>query len=77
MVLACLVDVTRLGVYAGMAGSHMITDNACPLVAVSLSALLGVHYSRKVLKKMTVQTVRTLVGAMLLLLGGGLAIGLI
>jgi hypothetical protein len=36
-----------------------------------------VHYSRKVLKKITIQTVRLLVGVMLLLLGGGLASGLI
>jgi hypothetical protein len=28
VVLACVVDVTRLGVYAGMSGSHMVTDNA-------------------------------------------------
>jgi hypothetical protein len=77
VVLACVVDVTRLGVYAGMSGSHMITDNAGLVVAATLSAFLGVHYSRKVLKKITIQTVRLLVGAMLLLLGGGLAVGLI
>ena len=28
VVLACVDDVTLLGVYAGMSGSHMITDNA-------------------------------------------------
>jgi len=77
VVLACVVDVTRLGVYAGMSGSHMITDNAGLVIAATLSAFLGVHYSRKVLKKVTIQTVRLLVGAMLLLLGGGLATGLI
>ena len=77
VVLACIVDITRLGVYAGMAGSQMIIDNTGLVVAASLSAFLGVHYSRKVLKKMTIQTVRVLVGVMLLLLGGGLAIGLI
>ncbi|SFL87630.1 hypothetical protein SAMN05421830_10871 [Desulfomicrobium norvegicum] len=77
VVLACVVDVTRLGVYAGMPGSHMITDNAGLVVAATLSASLGVHYSRKVLKKMTIQTVRLLVGAMLLALGMGLASGLI
>ncbi|KAF5033148.1 Sulfite exporter TauE/SafE [anaerobic digester metagenome] len=77
VVLACIVDVTRLGVYAGMAGSHMITENAGLVVAASLSAFLGVHYSRKVLKKMTIQTVRVLVGVMLLLLGGGLVAGVI
>lgn len=63
--------MTRLGVYAGMSGSHMITDNAGLVIAATLSAFLGVHYSRKVLKKITIQTVRLLVGAMLLLLGGG------
>jgi uncharacterized membrane protein YfcA len=66
VVLACIVDITRLGVYAGMAGSHMIIDNTGLVVAASLSAFLGVHYSRKVLKKMTIQTVRVLVGVMLL-----------
>jgi uncharacterized membrane protein YfcA len=77
VVLACVVDVTRLGVYAGLSGSHMITDNAGLVVAATLSAFLGVNYSRKVLQKITIQTVRLLVGAMLLLLGGGLAAGLI
>ena len=38
VVLACVVDVTRLGVYAGMAGSHLITDNAGLVVAASLEA---------------------------------------
>jgi hypothetical protein len=77
VVLACVVDVTRLGVYAGMAGSHLITDNAGLVVAATLSAFLGVHVSRKVLKKMTIQTVRVLVGVMLLVLGAGLALGVI
>jgi uncharacterized membrane protein YfcA len=77
VVLACIVDATRLGVYAGMAGSHMITDNAGLVIAASLSAFLGVHVSRKVLKKITIKTVRVLVGVMLLLLGGGLVTGVI
>ncbi|MDO9583809.1 MAG: hypothetical protein Q7J24_11970 [Desulfomicrobium sp.] len=75
VVLACVVDVTRLGVYAGMSGSHMITDNAG--LVITLTAFLGVHYSRKVLKKITIQTLRVLVGMLLLPLGGGLASGLI
>lgn len=77
VVLACIVDVTRLGVYAGMAGSHMITDNAGLVMAASLSAFLGVYYSRKILKKVTVQTVRLTVGIMLVVLGLGLCSGLI
>lgn len=72
-----VVDVTRLGVYAGLSGSHMITDNAGLVVAATLSAFLGVHFSRKMLKKITIRTVRVLVGVMLLALGGGLAMGLI
>ena len=77
VVLACVVDVTRLGVYAGLSGSHMITDNAGLVVAATLSAFLGVHFSRKMLKKITIRTVRVLVGVMLLALGDGLAMGLI
>lgn len=77
VVLACIVDVTRLGVYAGMAGSHLITENAGLVAAASLSAFLGVHYSRKILKKVTINAVRMLVGAMLLLLGGMLSAGVI
>ncbi|MDY0226627.1 MAG: hypothetical protein RBR38_07345 [Desulfomicrobium apsheronum] len=30
---------------------HMITDNAGLVIAATLSAFLGAHYSRKVLKK--------------------------
>jgi hypothetical protein len=77
VVLACVVDVTRLGVYAGMAGSHLVTDNAGLVLAATLSAFLGVHVSRKALKKITIRTVRMLVGVMLLVLGGGLVAGIV
>ncbi len=57
----------RLSDNAGKAGSQMIIDKAGLVVVASLSAFLGVHYSRKGLKKMTIQTVRVLAGVMLLL----------
>lgn len=77
VVLACMVDAIRLGVYASLAGSHMITENAGLVAAATVAAFLGVHISRGLLKKMTIQAVRRAVGVMLLILGVGLCAGIV
>ncbi len=77
VVLACLVDASRLMVYAGLAGSHLLTGNLGLLITASLSAFLGVYLGGRLLKKITIATVRLMVGSMLLLLGAGLCLGVI
>jgi hypothetical protein len=77
VVLACLVDASRLTIYAGMAGSEMISGNLGLLVTASLSAFFGVFIGARVLKKITIKTVRMLVGIMLLGLAAALCLGVI
>lgn len=47
------------------------------VAAATIAAFLGVHISRGLLKKMTIQTVRRIVGVMLLALGMGLCAGIV
>lgn len=77
VVLACMVDAVRLGIYATLAGSRMVTENAGLIAAATVAAFLGVHIGRGFLKKMTIRAVRGIVGVMLLILGAGLCAGLI
>lgn len=77
VVLACLVDASRLTVYAAMAGSEMLSANLGLVVTATLSAFLGVFIGARVLKKITIRTVRMLVGGMLLGLAAALCLGLV
>ncbi|MCA1945611.1 MAG: sulfite exporter TauE/SafE family protein [Desulfovibrio sp.] len=77
VVLACVVDVSRLAVYAGLAGSEMVAGNAGLLAAATLSAFLGAFFGGRLLKKITLNTVRRLVGFMLLGLAAGLMLGVL
>ena len=77
VVLACLVDASRLTIYAGMAGSEMISGNLGLIVTATLSAFLGAFIGARVLKKITIKTVRVLVGIMLLGLAAALCLGVI
>lgn len=77
VVLACLVDASRLTVYAGMAGSEIISGNLGLIVTATLSAFLGAFIGARVLKKITIKTVRVLVGIMLLGLAAALCLGVI
>jgi uncharacterized membrane protein YfcA len=77
VVIACLVDISRLAVYATGFPSHLIRDNAGPLMAAMLGALLGSFLGRRLLTKITMRSVQFLVAALLFLVALGLASGLI
>lgn len=77
VVLACLVDSSRLAVYAGHLARPEIAAQAGLLVAATASAFAGVFAGRRLLKKVTLTVVRSAVAAMMLLIAAGLAAGLI
>jgi uncharacterized membrane protein YfcA len=77
VVIACLVDVSRLAVYATGFPRHLIIDNAAPLLAAMIAALLGSFLGRGLLTKITMRFVQILVAALLILVALGLASGLI
>jgi uncharacterized membrane protein YfcA len=77
VVIACLVDVSRLAVYAEGFPPHLIRDNAIPLLAAMLAALLGSFLGRRLLTRVTMGFVQLIVAALLFLVALGLASGLI
>ncbi|ADU63566.1 MAG: sulfite exporter TauE/SafE family protein [Pseudodesulfovibrio sp.] len=77
VVLACVVDISRLSIYGGVAGSRLISDNLPLLAAATASAFAGSFAGSRLLKKVTLTTVRLLVSVLLLMLGAALSLGLI
>jgi uncharacterized membrane protein YfcA len=76
VVIAVLVDVTRLPVYAGSIADRLQEQGLLLAVAVG-SAFLGVWLGTRLLKKVTVRAVRLTVSVLLVLLGAGLSAGII
>jgi uncharacterized membrane protein YfcA len=77
VVIACLVDFTRLSVY----GSHFSRaggfENVPLLVAATLSAFLGAFVGSRLMKKVTMRTIQVLVAVMLLAIAFALGVGLV
>ena len=81
-VIALLVDGARLLVYG--AGAASLVDGAhageipwTPVVAASVAAFAGAWLGRRWLHKVTISGLRALVGVLLLLVGAGLALGIV
>ncbi len=77
VVIACLVDVTRLGVYATKFSAVDLGANVMLLTATTLSAFIGAWAGNRLLHKITIRAVQWSVAAMLFLIAIGLASGLI
>jgi uncharacterized membrane protein YfcA len=75
--IACLVDISRLGVYAGYMKSETLSNNNILLTAAVLSAFTGAYLGSKILKKVTIKLVNQIVTVMLLILSVCLGCGLI
>jgi hypothetical protein len=76
-VIACLVDVSRLGVYAGQVVSVRNELN-WPLLATAVTAAVaGAVVGRRFLAGMTTETVQRLVAALLVLVAAGLVSGVL
>ncbi|MBI4423437.1 MAG: TSUP family transporter [Elusimicrobia bacterium] len=77
VVIACLVDLARLGVYAAKFSASDLGANAGLLSAATLSAFLGAWAGSRLLHKVTLRAVQWSVAAMLFVVAAGLAAGLI
>lgn len=77
VVIACLVDLSRLTVYAGHLDAPDVAANAGLLGAATACAFLGAFLGSRLLGKMTIEALHTLVGGMLLALSGLLCAGII
>ena len=81
MQVTVLVDVVRLLIYgaAFQAGGWIALDGASVdlVLAATLSAFSGAWLGKRLLKKVTLRAVELTVAAMMVLIGAGLATGLL
>lgn len=69
VVIACLVDVTRLSLYIPKILKNEVTLNYTLLLTATLSAFIGVYFGNKLLQKTTFKVLQNIVALALLLYG--------
>ena len=77
VVIACIIDVTRLSIYFSTGSSYDYWENDMLLLLAVLSAFAGAFLGNKLLKKVTLTFVQTLASIMIITLALLLAIGLL
>ncbi|MES2762770.1 MAG: sulfite exporter TauE/SafE family protein [Bacteroidota bacterium] len=77
VVLACLIDVSRLTVYSRQIVVHYQELNYSLIVCATVAAFAGAFFGSKLLKKVTIAFVQNMVGIMLLLFSILLGAGII
>ena len=77
VVVACLVDVSRLALYSGSILGGAAGLDYWLLFAAVLSAFLGAFLGNSYLKKMTMQGIQRVVAGMLFVVAAGLVTGLL
>lgn len=77
VVLACLVDLSRLSVYAGNLARPEVTGELGLVAAATLAAFAGAYFGKRLVKKVTIETVRLSVAGMMIVIAAGLASGLL
>lgn len=77
VVIACLVDFARIFVYLQLFRQTEWTDHGPLLLIATLSAFAGTAAGNRLVKKVTIQAVQTIVSILLLIVALGLGAGLI
>lgn len=77
ILIACMVDITRLSVYFSRLSSINIQSNLTLLISAILSAFAGAYLGSKLLKKVTFSFVQYTVTIMIIILAIGLGCGLL
>ncbi len=77
VVIACLVDFTRIAVYASRFTSANLHENLTLLLSATLAAIAGAYFGKKMLKKVTLRSIQLIVAVMLVLISLALGVGLI
>lgn len=77
VVIACLIDFTRLSVYATKFLDAQLYNNLLMLISAVCAALAGAYVGKRFLHKVTLQSVQRLVTAMLIIISIALAAGFI
>lgn len=77
IVIACLVDFSRLGIYMTRFLSSGLEQNLGLVVAATASAFLGAFTGNRLLKKVTLKMVQVIVTGMVLVLAIALGLGIV
>ena len=75
--IACLVDFTRLSVYASRFTAANLHENISLLISATLAAIAGAFIGSKLLKKVTLHFIQVIVAIMLVLISIALGLGII
>jgi uncharacterized membrane protein YfcA len=77
VVIACLIDISRLFMYSKEIIIHHNQFDYILLILATLSAFIGAYFGNKLLKKVTLKNLQTLVAIMLILFALLLILGVI
>jgi uncharacterized membrane protein YfcA len=77
VVCACLVDTSRLGVYAAEIKSGWSEMNIGLLAAATIAAFTGAYFGNKLMKKTELKTINIIVAVSLVIFGVGFGMGVI
>lgn len=77
VVISCMVDFTRLSVYASRFKEANLQEHATLIISAVLAAIAGASISNIILKKVTFKFIQVLVASMLILMGIALGAGII
>lgn len=77
VVIASLVDFTRLSVYASRFAAAHLHENIALLATATLAAIAGALIGKKLLKKVTLRSIQLLVAVMLVFISLALGLGVI
>ena len=75
--IACLIDISRLGVYASMFVSHRSAIDLRLLTVAVAAAFAGALVGRRYLERLTMDAVRHLIAVLLLVMAVAMATGLL
>ncbi|MDZ7606173.1 MAG: hypothetical protein U5K79_11440 [Cyclobacteriaceae bacterium] len=77
IVIACMVDFSRLGVYMTRFSKSGMQENLVLVIAATASAFIGAYAGNALLKKITLSTVQQIVTIMLIILSIALGLGIV
>lgn len=77
VVIACIIDVTRLSVYARNFSRAGVLENGPLVLLACVSAFLGAFLGARLLKKVTMKTVQRIVAGALILIAFALGAGVL
>lgn len=77
VVVSTFVDFTRLSVYATRFSNSGLHENMTLVICATLAGIAGAFIGNKLLKKVTLKFIQTLVAVMLILISLALGVGLI